>query len=168
MTRKQIPQPLAISSSANDDISNGPPSSRSLKSPKSPRSPFRFSSKPAQTLVDQQLMPGAELNLSSSPPGNSIFSSQQSQQSSTSGRKEKQERDQQSTSPAKSGFFSNYKASKSSSRLQPAGTIQQVSEEAMSKDTDTGTMNPKVSTSETKGSGETYYLLGFIKIRSNS
>lgn len=164
MGRKPTPQPLAISPTSlndeeNDIIEPGPKSAPSLRSPKSPRSPFRFSTKLGQGFGDQPSMQPAEehehrRNFSSSPPTPSQPSFQQP---SGSGRQEGRSRGQEqarpSTSPGKGGFFSNYKASKSSSRLQPVNTIRQVTEETMSRDTDRPIASTKVASSEARRRG---------------
>ena len=166
MGRKPTPQPLAISPTSlndeeNDIIEPGPKSAPSLRLPRSPRSPFRFSTKLGQGFGDQPSMQPAEeheqrRNFSSSPttPLQPSF-----QQPSGSGRQEGRSRGQEqvrpSTSPGKGGFFSNYKASKSSSRLQPVNTIRQVTEETMSRDTDRPIASTKVASSDARRRGNT-------------
>jgi hypothetical protein len=176
MGRKPTPQPLDISSrdgsGTGDRDSNGnfnndriyidaPPRSAPL-SLRSPRSPFRFSSKVAQGgfgsqplvhLVEHQ---DPSRNPPSSPTNPSIPTLQQP---IGFGRQEDlergQERERPSTSPVKGGFFSNYKASKSSSRLQPVDTIRQLTEETMSRDGDQPELSGSVSTLEGKKNGIT-------------
>jgi hypothetical protein len=156
MGRKPTPQPLAISpTSLEDEESNiiepGPKSAPSLRSPRSPRSPFRFSTKLGQGFGDHPSMQPAEehehrRNFSSSPTTPSQPSFQQPSLSDRQeGRSQRQEQARPSTPPGKSGFFSNYKASKSSSRLQPVDTIRQVAEEKMSRDTERPVASAKVA-----------------------
>lgn len=163
MGRKPTPQPLAISPTGDDNEKNitdaGPKSAPSLRSPRSPRSPFRFSTKLGQGFGDHPSMQATEeqerrRNLSSpTTPLQSTF-----QQTLGSDRPEGRERgpelDRPSTSPVKGGFFSNYKASKSSSRLQPADTIRQVTEDTMSRDTDNPVISGKASSTDGKRRGK--------------
>jgi len=169
MGRKPTPQPLALSPTSfteeeNNIIEPGPKTAPSLRSPRSPRSPFRFSTKLGQGFGDQPSIQSTEEHeyqriFSSSPttPSQSSF-----QQSSVSDRQEGRSRGQEqarpSTSPGKSGLFSNYKASKSSSRLQPVDTIRQVPEETMSRDTDRPIVSTKVTSSEARKRGNTPYF----------
>ncbi len=169
MGRKPTPQPLAISSSTGDDHENniadaGPKSAPSLRSPRSPRSPFRFSTKLGQGFGDHPSMQASEeqqcrRNLSSSPttPSQSTFQ-QPFGSDRPEGRERGQERDRPSTSPVKGGFFANYKASKSSSRLQPADTIRQVTEDTMSRDTDRPVMLGKASSTDGKRRGKAHFF----------
>jgi hypothetical protein len=166
MGRKATPQPLAIPPASIDDEENnnnvdpGPKSAPSLRSPRSPRSPFRFSTKLGQGFGDHPSMQPPEeqerrRNFTSSPTTPSQPSFQQPLGSERQeGRSRGQEQDRPSTSPGKSGFFSNYKASKSSSRLQPVDTIRQVTEEPMSRDTDRPAAPVKVANSEIRRRGE--------------
>ena len=156
MARKSTPQPLTLQDPiVNDeqDFINNPKSPLSPTSPKSPRSPFRFtSSKKAQSQSEQPSMQAAEplqnrTNLPTSQTTPSLSLPQQ--YSGDSGGQERQEREP----PTRSGFFSNYKASKSSSRLQPSDTVRSVSEDNMSRDTDRPAMSGKVSSQETTRTG---------------
>ena len=168
MGRKPTPQPLAIkpSSLENDDankIDPGPKSAPSLRSPTSPRSPFRFSSLLGQGFGDHPSMRATEeqegrRNFSSSPTTPSQPTFQQlfgSDKQEGRDRQRRPEQDRPSTSPAKGGFFSNYKASKSSSRLQPAENARQVAEETMSRDTERPVGSSKMGSSEGKRRGNT-------------
>jgi hypothetical protein len=164
MGRKPTPQPLAISPTSFEDEENniiepGPKSAPSLRSPRSPRSPFRFSSKLGQGFDDHPSMQPAEeqehrRNFSSSPTTPSHPSFQPPSGSDRQeGRNWVQEQARPSTSPGKGGFFANYKASKSSSRLQPVDTIRQVAEEPMSRDTDRPVAAMKAASSEPRRRG---------------
>jgi hypothetical protein len=166
MGRKPIPQPLDISTTGHDEnnhVNPGPKSAPSLRSPRSPRSPFRFSTKGGQGFRDHPSMQAPEelqerrLNISSSPttPSQATFSQafgldRQERLEARDRGQSVQERDRPSTSPAKGGFFSNYKASKSSSRLQPSDSVRQVTEETMSRDTEESVLVTKVSSAESK------------------
>lgn len=117
MGKRDIPQALAIPSVddlAKDELDQPPLSGLSLKSPKGPRSPFRFSSK-LQFGTNQSIQ--AHQDQPTSPTIESPFANRV--QTSTSGTQQ----EKFATSPAKGGFFSNYKASKSASRLQPTGQL---------------------------------------------
>jgi hypothetical protein len=177
MGRKPTPQPLDISSGdgtadrdPNGDFNNNkiyidaPPRSAplSLRSPISPRSPFRFSSKvvqggfgsqPSVHLVEHQ---DPSRNPPSSPTNPLLPTLQQPL---GIGRQEDlgrgQERERPSTSPVRAGFFSNYKASKSSSRLLPVDAIRQLTEETMSRDGDQSELSGSVLTLEGRKNGIT-------------
>jgi len=165
MGRKAIPQPLDISPTSIDEdeqINPGPKSAPSLRSPRSPRSPFRFSTKFGQGFGEHPSMQAPEEqerrhNFSSSPSTPSQATFLQPVPSDRPDRQEACDRGQEperpSTSPVKGGFFSNYKASKSSSRLQPGDSIRQVTEETMSRDTEQSATVTKVSSSEPKRRG---------------
>jgi hypothetical protein len=168
MARKPTPQPLSISSSQSeeaDTVDAGPKSSQSLKSPRSPRSPFRFSTKLGQGFGEQPSMQGAEIqeshrDFSSSPTTTSAPSLSQTLISGRqSSRDRGREQDRPGTSPAKGGFFSNYKASKSSSRLQSETAKQ--AEDSMSRDNDRPAMLGKVSASDGNRSGKTLVVSNF-------
>jgi hypothetical protein len=159
MVRKSTPQPLTLQNPIAHDEHNFIDNSKSplsATSPKSPRSPFKFtSSKKSQG--EQPSMQAAEplqnrTNLPTSQTTPSLSPLQQ--YSGDSGGQERQERER----PARSGFFSNYKASKSSSRLQPSDTVRQVSEDNMSRDTDHPAMSGKVSPQETTRTGTTLWF----------
>jgi hypothetical protein len=156
MARKSTPQPLTLQNPIAHDEHNFIDNSKSplsTTSPKSPRSPFKFtSSKISQG--EQPSMQAAEplqnrANLPTSQTSPSLLPLQQ--YSGDSGGQERQERER----PARGGFFSNYKASKSSSRLQPSDTVRQVGEDKMSRDTDHPAMSGKVSPQETTRTGTT-------------
>ncbi|KAH6671360.1 hypothetical protein B0J14DRAFT_93765 [Halenospora varia] len=153
MARK--PQPLTLTDPRTVDAEHqfldnnprsplSPLSPLSPTSPKSPRSPFRFSTKKSQIQGAQPMqVPDSHNSRTTLPPPQtsvSLSSLQQYTGASEAPEKEKQQR------PARSGFFSNYKASKSSSRLQNAEQVRQVTEDNMSRDTD---RPGKVSSQET-------------------
>ncbi|KFY28249.1 hypothetical protein V493_03039 [Pseudogymnoascus sp. VKM F-4281 (FW-2241)] len=130
MARK--PTPLVFTSTASIDgrasTSNEPPqSSHSVKSPGTPRS-FRFSKKPSlannpENLSEMQASEQHQISQSaripSSPHQDSSSGNQQQPDASTI--PEGQQRAYTpSTSPQRTGFFANMKASKSSNRLQQA------------------------------------------------
>jgi len=158
MARKSTPKPLTlpdptIGNDAHEFIDS--PNPRSPLSPKSPRSPFKFSSskkgeepsmQPPETQTPRATFP-------SSQPPPSLSTTQQI--SVASAGHDKQDRDR----PVRSGFFSNYKASKSSSRLQNSDTVRQFPEDSMSRDTDRPTaMSGKVSSQETAKAGTTIFV----------
>lgn len=157
MTRKTIPQPLTLGdpSAVNDeqhehDFLDSPRSPLSVKSPKSPRSPFRFNS----SKKSQSEFPSMQAAEPYQPPSNfppSQSSSSLQQFTPAVGGQENQERER----PAKTGFFSNYKAAKSSSRLQNSDSARPVTEDNMSRDTDRPSMAGRVSSKETKRTGTT-------------
>ena len=155
MARKSTPQPLTMPDRTavdeQHDFIDGP-SPLSPKSPTSPRSPFRFNtSKKAHS--EQPPMQTAELHsrtaIPASPRDVSLSTILPSSANAGEGDQEKQER------PARSGFFSNYKASKSSSRLQNAEAARKVSDDSMSRDTDRPAMPGKVSSKEFVRTGTT-------------
>jgi hypothetical protein len=170
MTRKSIPQPLTlgVSSAAVDeeqrehehDFIDSPRSPLSVKSPKSPRSPFRFnSSKKSQSELPSMQAAEPYQPRSNLPPSQSLSSLQQ--YTAAAGGQENQERER----PAKSGFFSNYKAAKSSSRLQNSDSAPPVTEDSMSRDADRPTMAGKVSSKETKRAGITHAVSSLFRRR---
>jgi len=164
MTRKTIPQPLTLgdTSAINDEqhehnFIDSPRSPMSLKSPKSPRSPFRFtSSKKSQSELPS--MQAAEPYQARSNPPPSQSSSSLQQYTTTAGGQENQEQER----PAKTGFFSNRKAAKSSSRLQNSDSAQPVTEDNMSRDTDRPGMPGRVSSKETKRTGTTHAVSSLL------
>ena len=160
MARKSTPQPLTLADSANVDSEHDfLDSPLSPKSPKSPRSPFRFTSstkkEALQSQVDQSSMHAADPaqnRTTNLPPSQTTPSLSALQQSSAGlSSEERQERER----PTRSGFFSNYKASKSSSRLQSQDAGRLVTEDSMSRDTDHPAMSGKVSSQEATRSGTT-------------
>jgi hypothetical protein len=164
MARKQNPQPLDISSAGNDHgtVDNGSKTSLSLKLPKSPRSPIRFSTKfggsgqhlqsfgehPSMQAGDQQ---EHHRNTLCSPTTESF----QSFHAPASAGQGGYEQERPATASTKSGFFSNYMASKSANRLQSSDTSRSVSEGRMSRDSDRPSMPGKTSASEAKRNGKT-------------
>ncbi|PMD19639.1 hypothetical protein NA56DRAFT_671728 [Hyaloscypha hepaticicola] len=148
MTRKAVPQPLTLAGSTavneqqyEHDFIDSPRSPLSLKSPKSPKSPFRFT-RTKESQSELPSMQAAEYQTRSNlPPSQSSPSAQQY----TVVGQENQEQ------PAtKSRFFNNYKAAKSSSRLQNSESAATLTEDSMSRDTDRPGMAGRVSSKETK------------------
>jgi hypothetical protein len=131
MARKS-PQPLTLTDPRSVDPQQQSP--LSPKSPTSPKSPFRFSSKKGQgEQPPMQIADTLSIRSTFPPSQNSVSLPSLQIDSTASGAPEKQEREK----PARSGFFSNYKASKSSSRLQHADAAKHsTTEESMSRDTD--------------------------------
>lgn len=122
------------------DFNDSTRSPLSPKSPKSPRSLFR-SNNPKKTQADQPLMqpPDSQFSQTNLPPSASLSSLQTHTPVS-----EKNEKGRL----ARSGFFSNRKASKSSSQLQNNSATLKQGPEDMSRDTDRPAMSGKVSTKE--------------------
>ena len=162
---KATPQPLSMTADSsqltadeNHDSIASPstPSTASPRSPVTPGSPFRFTSKKSYDKKHQQQQ---QLMQAAGEPtfGNKEISTSQTAPSLSTpplSASSGEERDKESR-PARGGFFANYMASKSSSRLQPTETIRKVSEDSMSRDTDRPAMSGKVSSQETKRSGTT-------------
>jgi hypothetical protein len=160
MTRKTVPQPLTLAGSTavneqqyEHDFIDSPRSPLSLKSPKSPKSPFRFT----RTKESQSELPSMQVaeyqTRSNLPPSQSSPSVQQY----TAAGQENQEQ------PAiKSRFFSNYKAAKSSSRLQNSESAATLTEDSMSRDTDRPSMARRVSSKETKRTGTNCVASSFL------
>jgi hypothetical protein len=167
MTRKTIPQPLTLEDPSTvdeqqheHDFNNSPRTPLSAKSPKSPRSPFRFNNskksqselpsmqatEPYQPRSTQLPELAGELRRIDQP------SSSLQQYTVPSAGQENQDRER----PAKTGFFSNYKAAKSSSRLQNSESARPVTEDNMSRDTDRPSMGGRVSSKETRRAGTTH------------
>ena len=127
MARKSTPQPLAL---ADPTIVGSEPeffdNTRTPSSTKSPRSPTRIPpSQTTQSLSAFQNNPG--------PSQEGV--------------------DRERDRPARGGFFSNYKASKSSSRIQPPDTFGDVGEDSMSRDTDRPAMPRKASSQDASRKG---------------
>lgn len=169
------PQPLSLAAGSNF---NNPPQSQQLFStidspspksplspisPKSPKSPFRLSTKKGQYQGEHpsiQLQPAeSQPSRTTLPPSQNTVSLPSLQQYSDNAAlgPEKQERERDR--PARTGFFSNYKASKSSSRIQNSDTIRQVTEDSMSRDTERPTMPERVPSQEHARTGTTFYSL---------
>lgn len=139
MARKSSPQPLTLTdpNTANAEVRdtfNDQRSPLSPKTPKSPRSPFRFTSKRGQADGDQPLMQVSDLQppRATLPPSTTVSLPSLQQVSGAPEAHDRQERERER--PVRSGFFSNYKASKSSSRLQNAEAAKQLAEDSMSRD----------------------------------
>ena len=167
MARKSTPQPLTLADPTNvDDEHHFIDSSLSPKSPKSPRSPFRFTHSTKKVGVQSQGEQSSvhvtdpqqtrTTNLPSSQTTPSLSALQQS--SAGSSGEERQERER----PTRSGFFSNYKASKSSSRLQSQDAGRLVTEDSMSRDTDRPAMSEKVSSQEATRSDTTHPVSSLV------
>lgn len=162
MARKTTtPQPLTLPNPnlVDDDLDfiGSPKTPLSPKSPRSPRSPFRFSSKrtqselPSMQAAESQQTRSAALSSSHTTPSLSAIShySVGEEQQQQQPQQQKQER------PARSGFFSNYKASKSSSRLQNNQGPANQPDDRMSRDTDRPAMSGRVSSKENTRAGKT-------------
>lgn len=127
MARK--PTPLVFTSTSSNDsgasTSNEPPqSAHSVKSPGTPRS-FRFSKKPSlannpENLSEMQAPEQHQFPQSARIPSSPHQDSLGNQQPDGSAIPEGQRAYTPSTSPQRTGFFANMKASKSSNRLQQA------------------------------------------------
>jgi hypothetical protein len=158
MARKPTPQPLSISSNAlsNDSGNDSGPRSAglSLRSPGTPRSPFRFSSKPSQSFGDLQSMRAAEQQQyqkdSRGPSPPSLDSLSISQQSAGPNQQDGQRWEPPPASPPRIGFFANYKTLKSSTRLQPSEAKRPTTGETMSRGTDNPALSGAVSSSDVR------------------
>lgn len=175
MARKSTPQPLSLAETktlvhdhGTDGFLDSPRSQLSAKSQKSPRSPFKFTAtkkgqqsqgqgeqSPTQIADSQE---NRTTNLLPSQTSASITISQQYPASSTAGE-ERQGRDR----PTRSGFFTNYKASKSSSRLQSqdAGRLM-ITEDSVSRDTDRPPMSGKDLSKEASRSGTALFVSSLL------
>lgn len=161
MARKSTPQPLTLADTTNittDSFSRSPLSPISPKSPRSPFSKFNAAARKTQPQPQSQLqseqlpMQTAESQQSRSTLPSSQTAPSLSTQQQTS---DKQDRDR----PSRGGFFSNYKAAKSSSRLQQnAESARQAQEDNMSRDTDRTGLGG-VSSKDKPRSGTNYSLL---------
>lgn len=151
MARKSTPQALTLSNltTVDDDLDfiGSPKSPLSPTSPKSPRSPFRFnSSKKSQSELPsmqaaETLQPRTTLPTSQTAPSLSTI------QQYPSRDQQKQERS------SRSGFFANYKASKSSSRLQNNSDSTRNREGSMSRDTERPAMSARMSSKDKSRKG---------------
>lgn len=159
MARKSTPQPLTLPNptivDGDSNFNDDPTSPLSPKSPRSPRSPFRFNSSKRTQSELPSLQAAAELQqpratLSSSQTTPSFLALQQN-----SGGTEQQQQQQKQEHPARGGFFSNYKATKSSSRLQNNADSTRQPEDRMSRDTDRPAMSGKVSSRDKSRTGTT-------------
>lgn len=179
MSRKSNPQPLTLRDAGtgtgtgtgtgnslnvnpSPNFIDTPRSPLSPISPRSPKSPFRLSTKKGQDQSENPSMQAAESQQSRTtlPPSQNTVSLPSLQQYSGNGAQEKQQKQHQQERererPVRSGFFSNYKASKSSSRLQNSDTVRQVTEDSMSRDTDRPAMPVRVSSQENTRNGTTH------------
>ena len=130
MARKPTPLVFTSTASSNDGgasaINEPPQSAHSVRSPGTPRS-FRFSKKPSlannpenlseMQASEQQHQFPQSARIPSSPHQDSLGNQQQPDGSTIA---EGQRAYTPSTSPQRTGFFANMKASKSSNRLQQA------------------------------------------------
>ncbi|OBT48661.1 hypothetical protein VE00_00738 [Pseudogymnoascus sp. WSF 3629] len=130
MARKPTPLVFTSTASSNDGgasaINEPPQSAHSVRSPGTPRS-FRFSKKPSlannpenlseMQASEQQHQFPQSARIPSSPHQDSLANQQQPDGSTIA---EGQRAYTPSTSPQRTGFFANMKASKSSNRLQQA------------------------------------------------
>lgn len=160
MARKTnlTPQPLTLPNPNNNlvdddlDFIGSPKSPLSPKSPRSPRSPFRFSKRTQSELPSMQAAESQQTRtstLSSSQTTPSLSASHYSGEGDApADQKQKQER------PAKSGFFSKSKASRSTNRLQNNPNTSQP-DDRMSRDTDRPSMSGRVSSKENTRTGKT-------------
>lgn len=129
MARKPTPLVFTSTASSNDGgastSNNEPPqSAHSVKSPGTPRS-FRFSKKPSlannpENLSEMQAPEQHQFPQSARIPSSPHQDSLATQQPDASTIPEGQRAYTPSTSPQRTGFFANMKASKSSNRLQQA------------------------------------------------
>jgi hypothetical protein len=157
MARKSNLQPLALEEltferEQEHGYIDHPRSPLSPISPRSPRSPFsKFTTKKPQ---GEQSMPGAELQYPQQagdlPQSQTVPAL--NQYSAAPGAEESKERER----PTKTGFFSNYKASKSASRLQASDVVRPGTEESMSKDAERPALSGKVSAKEYSRNGMTH------------
>jgi len=156
MARKSSPQPLTLGSTnfvdENDlNFIDGSKSPLSPKSPKSPRHPFKFTTKKQRSPVEQPPMQAAEPPQTRGDlPQSQTLPALYQYSAAPGGEENNKERER----PARSGFFANYKASKSSSRLQPTDN-KAITEDSMSRDTDRPAMSGKVSSQDTTRNGTT-------------
>jgi hypothetical protein len=185
MVRKTGLQPLTLSepSKGRGDATNSeehntvesPLTPLSAKSPRSPRSPFRFNTKKSQSQSQSQSSPTAqqqqdlrerdEPSARTTDPQTSTFvrdlpTSQTLPSLSAIHSSRDPDKFGVRERPSRTGFFANYKASKSSNKPQVADSARQVIavEEDMSRDTDRPAMNVKVSSQDTKRSGTTHFV----------
>jgi len=188
MARKSNPQPLTLNAGAdaasqehnfNDLSIHSPGTPLSPKSPRSPKSPFRFSTKKGQglqsgqeTAYNQGDLPSlqaadSQQSRTTLPPSQNTVSLPSLQQyQGASGGPERQERERER--PSRSGFFANYKASKSSSRLQNSDSVRQVTEDSMSRDTDRPAMSGKVPSQENIRTGTTSFVSSVLLMRTHT
>lgn len=171
------------------NIEQSPRSPLSAKSPKSPRSPFKFNTKKSQLsqvqaqVQEQQEQQEKQQHQQQEQPQRDETSSMQEDNSQTSGKdlsittgiptsqtlpslssfQSSRSSDKVGVKerPSRTGFFSNYKASKSASKLQSSNISRQVNaidDNNMSRDTDRPAMSGKVSSLETNRSGTTHFV----------
>lgn len=191
MARKPAPQPLAIPAPAitttaaaaaaaataavtGDDSPetslaplSAPAPAPAFRSPRVPRSPFRFSSaKLGQSFSDHPSMQPAERGQQTRRKGQPSLPN--TDPSLLLARQEIEGRERPSTSPARGGFFSSYKSSKSSSRSQPSESTTRPVEERTSRDSDRPATLANVSAPDAAGSGKTAIVSSFVnRARAN-
>ena len=153
MARKAGPQPLTLEGASyrneQQQFIDSPISTNSLKSPKSPRSPFNFTTKKTQVEQSMQASEPRETQQNRADLPQSQTVPALNQYCPAPGKEETQERER----PAKGGFFSSYKASKSSNRLQDKS---RGTEAGMSRDSDRSAMSGKVSSQDSNRNGTTF------------
>lgn len=161
MARRPTVQQLTMDESAtvpdgNNHQYEDPKTPVTPKSPRSPRSPFRFPSKKPQQEDEnhnpqmQGADPQSRVNLPSSQTTSSLSNLQRAP---TPAADEKNER----TQPVRSGFFGNYKASRSSNRLQ-SDSARPANEESISQDAERPVTTRKVSAQEPIRTGTTLHV----------
>jgi hypothetical protein len=161
MARRSNLEPLTLdeSTTAPDTLQyvEGPKTPVTPKSPRSPRSPFRFTTKKPQLEDDQPPTHAADPpSRTALPASHTTPSLSTLQRQAAHAGEEKNDKGQ----PARSGFFGNYKASKSSSRLQ-SDSARPASEDNMSTDADRSVITRKVSSQEPTRSGTTHPVSAF-------
>jgi hypothetical protein len=155
MARRSNVQPLTLDESATvpdgSQFVESPKTPVTPRSPRSPRSPFRFAGKRAQLDDEKPQMQAADhQSRANLTPSHTTPSLSNLQRAATGAPDEKNDRGQ----PSRSGFFGNYKASKSSSRLQ-SDSARPANEEAISNDVDRPVITRKVSEQEPTRPGTT-------------
>lgn len=152
-SRKPVPEPLILDSiptaTGEDTQSPAPPTAKSPRSPHSPFRPFTSSSRrQGQDDLESQFMHEADPERQI-PVSQTVPALPPSHQSSTSAAGAQDPQPPQHRRPSRAGFFSNYKASKSASRLTAAESAR-AAEGNMSRDTDRPAMSGKVSSQDNK------------------
>ncbi|KAK0632410.1 hypothetical protein B0T14DRAFT_404641, partial [Immersiella caudata] len=162
MGRKPVPQPLPLEGSMRPDDprlgETGPKTAPpDTTSPRSPRSPFRFGQKKADSAAESQVLQVTELQQSiqqhslddtlTSPTHQAQRRDQSPAQSQQRGRRHQR---QDESKASKSGFFHFGKSSKSTDRLNTYPTTERG--EIMSRDSD----HPSLSKQSTKHSDSSY------------
>jgi hypothetical protein len=169
MARKAAPQPLTLADpTANDPqdvnfINSASTAPLSAESSRSPRSPFRFSAKKGEHPSPSQPEPELQQHRTNIPSLQITPSATAPRLPPTNtGGEERQERER----PTRSGFFTNYKASKSSNRLQSSERSKSVAVDSMSKDTDRPTSPAHISSQAIIRAGKIDLSLLFFGLKS--